>query len=67
MNLINTNDERACELLEQLPTAPTIAGKKATNLRKTCLNIDCPERNGGKCTAGEVKQPTNTKGENGSE
>lgn len=26
MNLINTSDERACELLAQLSTAPTIYG-----------------------------------------
>ena len=26
-----------------------------TNIKKTCLNINCPERNGGECTA----EPTN--------
>ena len=25
--------------------------KISRNVRKTCLNIDCPERNGGECTA----------------
>lgn len=31
-------------------------------MKKTCLNINCPERNGGECTAGEEKQGTYYKG-----